>query len=134
MKVAVRWNFYYLDEVLTSFRFATTSHTAILHQEGSDISAFYYVTRQCLADAKVQEMFRDEWAKTVRDSIFFCSCRALLNALAGMRRARLGLILGTIKTILREDPYLINLLRLPVFVIEQIWVSIFPPKLPRPRE
>jgi glycosyltransferase involved in cell wall biosynthesis len=134
MKVAAHWDFYYLDEALSSFRFIAISHTAKMHQTGSDISAFYIVTRQCLADGTVKEMFRDEWGKIYRDSIFFCSCRALLNGLAGIRSRSPRLILGTIQTILQEDRHVVNLLRLPLWVLEQIWVSIFPAKLPPPRQ
>jgi glycosyltransferase involved in cell wall biosynthesis len=133
MRLAAEWDFYYIDQVLSSWRFMPACQTAYLHQTGLKISAFYYVTRQCLAHKAVQEMFCDEWARIVRDSIFFCSCRALLNGLAGLRSRSPGLILGTIKTILHEDRYVTNLLRLPLFVIEQIWVSLFPPKLPPPR-
>jgi hypothetical protein len=43
------------------------------------------------------------------------------------------LILGAIKTILREDPHPINWLRLPLFVIHQVWISFFPPALPPAR-
>jgi glycosyltransferase domain-containing protein len=134
MKIATRWDFYYIDEVLSSWRFMPVGHTASLHQTGLKISVFYAITRQILAEKSVQELFRDEWGKIVRDSIFFCSCRALLNGLAGMRSRSPRLILATIKTILQEDRYLINLLHLPWWVVGQIWVSIFPPKFPPARE
>jgi glycosyltransferase involved in cell wall biosynthesis len=134
MRLAAESDFYYIDQVLSSWRFMPACQTAYLHQTGLKISAFYYVTRQCLAHKAVQEMFRDEWPKIVRDSIFFCSCRALLNGLAGLRSRNPGLVFDTIKTILQEDRSVINLLRLPRFVVEQIWVSLFPPKLPPPRE
>ena len=50
MKIAIKWDYYYIDEVLSSFRFITLSHTATNHPKGSDIRAFYIVTRQCLED------------------------------------------------------------------------------------
>ena len=134
MKIATQWDFYYIDEVLSSWRFIPVGHTASLHQTGIKISIFYDVTRQVLARESVQAMFRDEWAGFVRKSIFFCSCRALLNGLAGMRSRSPRLILATIRTILREDGSVINLLRLPFWVFGQIWVSIFPLKLPPARE
>ena len=134
MRLAADWDFYYIDEVLSSWRFIPDCQTASLHQTGLKISVFYNITRGCLARESVKALFRDEWNKTVRDSMFFCSCRALLNGLAGMRSRNPRLIFDTIKTILHEDPYLMNLTRLPLFVIQQIWVSIFPPKLPPPRE
>jgi len=144
MRIAPEWDFYYIDEVLSSWRLMPVCHTAsddvaegrstaTLHQRGLEISAFYFVTRQCLDNPQVREFFRDDWHKTVRDSLFFCSCRALLNGLAGVRSRNPALIFSTIKTILREDPEPVNWLRLPLFVIRQIWISLFPPKLPPPR-
>ena len=104
MRLAVYYDFYYIDQVLTSWRYVPSSHTATLHQNGLNIGAFYYVTRKCLAQDETKKLFADEWETLVRDSIFFCSCRALLNGLAGLRAKSPRLILKTIKTILKEDP------------------------------
>jgi glycosyltransferase involved in cell wall biosynthesis len=134
MRIAPEWDFYYIDEVLSSWRLMPVGHTASLHRDGLKIIVFYNLTRACLADPRVQEFFKDDWKKTVRDSLYFCSCRALLNGQAGLRARDAKLIIGTIQTIMREDPYLINWLRLPLFVIHQIWISIFPPALPPARE
>ncbi len=134
MRIAPNWDFYYIDEVLSSWRFMPACHTATLHQNGLKISVFYDITRQCLANKSVQDLFHDDWKKTARDSMFFCSCRGLLNGLAGLRARSPKLIFSTIKTIMREDKDPINWLRLPIFVIQQIWVSIFPPKYPPPRQ
>lgn len=134
MRLGATWDFYYVDEVLSSWRFMTVCHTASLHQTGLNVSVFYYVTRKALDNKSVREMFRDEWKKTVRDSLHFCSCRALLNGLAAVRARDPKLLLTTMKTVIREDPDPINWLRLPLFVFQQIWVSIFPPKMPPPRE
>jgi glycosyltransferase involved in cell wall biosynthesis len=133
MRIAPEWDFYYIDEVLSSWRFMPVCHTASLHQTGLKISVFYDITRQCLDNPHVREFFQDNWKKIVRDSVFFCSCRALLNGLAGLRARDTALIFSTIKTILREDSSPVNWLRLPLFVIRQIWISIFPRQLPPPR-
>ncbi|MGA2748612.1 MAG: glycosyltransferase family 2 protein [Verrucomicrobiota bacterium] len=134
MRLAAEWDFYYIDQVLSSWRFMPVCHTATLHQTGLNISVFYHVTRKSLANRYVQETFRDNWRQTVRDSLFFCSCRALLNGLAGLRARSPKLIVNTIITILREDRDPVNWLRLPLFVLRQVWVSLFPPKVPPPRE
>lgn len=132
MRMAVQADYFYVDEVLSSFRYISTSHTAILHQTGMNVQEFYYLTRHFLANATVREMFRDDWKKFERDSIFFCSCRALLNGMAGIRSRKPKLIIDTILIILREDS-LLNVLRLPLFVFQHVWVSIFPPKVPLAR-
>ncbi len=134
VKIATEWDFYYVDQVLSSWRLMPANNTATIHQTGLKISAFYFITRQCLAHPAVQELFRDEWNKTVQDSLFFCSCRALLNVLAGINSRNPKLILSTLITIMREDKHVFNWLRLPVFVVREILVSIFPRPDPPPRE
>jgi glycosyltransferase involved in cell wall biosynthesis len=135
MKIAAEWDFFYIDQVLSSWRYIPEGHTQRLHRgEGLNIGAFYFITRQCLAHPAVQELFRHEWKKTVRDSMFFCSCRALLNVLAGIRSRNPKLIFSTFNAIRRQDKYVRNWLRLPVFVAREIFVSIFPRHDPPPRQ
>jgi glycosyltransferase involved in cell wall biosynthesis len=135
MKIAPHWDFYYIDQVLSSWRHTPDNHTARLHKEGLPIHAFYYVTRRCLRNNTVQEMFQDEWDKLNRDSLLFCSWRgAVLNGLAAMRARSPKLLLATFKTIWKEDPYRTNLLRLPIWAVRQVVTSIFPPDLPQARE
>ena len=134
MRVAPEWDFYYIDEVLSSWRFTPSCHTATLHQTGLKISVFYDVTRQCLANESVRKLFADDWEKTVRDSIFFSSCRALLNGLAGLRARDSKLILNTINTIVHEDKYVFNWFRLQGWVLRRILASLFPRHDPPPRE
>ncbi len=135
MQIATEYDFFYIDEVLSSWRLMTDNHTASLHQSGLKIEAFYYITRKILEETKALELFpANEREKIIRDSIFFCSCRALLNGLAGIRARSPKLIWKTIKTIFREDKFFINKLRLPFFVAREIFVSIFPKRLPPARE
>jgi glycosyltransferase involved in cell wall biosynthesis len=134
MKIATSWDFYYLDQILSSWRFTPTCHTATLHQQGSKIQAFYYVSRGCLENKAVKELFHDEWERLVRDSYFFCTRRAMmLNGMAALRSLSPRLFIQTVKVVLKEDPYRFNLLRLPFFVMRDVFVSLFPPKLPPPR-
>ncbi|MCU0857255.1 MAG: glycosyltransferase [Pontiellaceae bacterium] len=134
MRIAAHWDFYYIDQVLSSWRLLTVCHTATLHQTGMNIGAFYYITRKSLADEPGMKLFdQAERKKLQRDALFFCSCRALLNGLAGLRARNPRLIRDTIRTIFREDPYWLNKLRLPLFVFREIWRSLFPKKLPPPR-
>jgi glycosyltransferase involved in cell wall biosynthesis len=135
LKMAPYWDFYYIDEVLSAWRYTPTNHTARLHQKGLEITAFYYITNQCLANPAVQEMFRNEWEAFRQKSMFFCTSRAaILNGLAAVRARSPKLLCETVTTIFREDPYLTNFLRLPFWVLGQAFASIFPPTLPRARE
>ncbi len=100
MRLAADWDFYYIDEVLSSWRHMPSCHTANLHQTGLNIRDFYTITRKSLDNESVKKMFAGEWGKIVRDSMFFCSCRALLNGMAGLRSRDPKRIFDTIKTIL----------------------------------
>jgi len=135
MEIATEWDFYYIDQVLSSWRLMTDNHTAAMHKKGLNIGAFYYITRKILEKTNALDLFpSEERERIIRDSIFFCSCRALLNGLAGIRARSPRLIGQTIATIFREDKYFINKLRLPWFVVREIFVSLFPKRLPPARE
>lgn len=135
MRAATRYDFYYLDAVLSSWRYFPVNHTATLHQKGLNIGAFYYITRKILADTQAMSLFpATEHPRLIRDSLFFCSCRSLLNGLAGLRALNLSLVAVTVRTILREDPYVLNWLRLPVFIVREILASFRPPQTPLPKE
>jgi glycosyltransferase involved in cell wall biosynthesis len=135
MRLAAEWDFYYIDEVLTSWRLMPSNHTATLHQKGSKISDFYDITRKSLDNESVKKMFAGEWEKIERDSMLFCSFRsAVLNGVAAVRSRSLTLFLATIKTIRHEDKYASKWLRLPLFAWREILVSIFPRRDPPPRQ
>lgn len=134
MRVAAHWDFYYIDQVLSSWRLLAVCHTATLHQKGMNIGAFYHITRKSLADETGMRFFSPaERKKLMRDALFFCSCRALLNGLAGLRARNPRLIWDTLRTIFREDPYWWNKLRLPWFVVREIVVSFRSSAKPLPR-
>lgn len=135
MRAATHYDFYYLDQVLSSWRYFPINHTATLHQKGLNIGAFYYITRKILADAQAMRLFpAADHPQLIQDSLFFCSCRSLLNGLAGLRARNLSLIGDTMRTIMREDPYVLNWLRLPIFVCREIFASFRPPQTPLPKE
>jgi glycosyltransferase involved in cell wall biosynthesis len=135
MRIAPHWDFYYIDQALSAWRYTPENHTARLHREGLAIEAFYYITRRCLEDKTVQEMFRDDWSKLRQESFLFCSWRgAVLNGLAALRARSPKRVLATISTIWKEDPYRSNFLRLPIRAMRQIMTSFFPPGLPPARE
>ncbi|MEI6564872.1 MAG: glycosyltransferase family 2 protein [bacterium] len=134
MRAALHSDFYYIDQVLSSWRYFPQNYTANMHLTGMPVQVFYYITRKILKDPISREMFAgQDWAKLERDSLFFCSCRALLNFQAAWNQRSPRLVSKTLALIWREDPYRINLLRLPLFVIREIWASLFGPKLPPPR-
>ena len=135
MRIAAHYDFYYIDEVLSSWRCMAASHTSALHAQGFNAGAFYYITRKTLADPAALNLFAPrERPRLVRDSLFFCTCRAMLNCLAGLRARRWKIIAGTLGVIRREDPFLWNKLRLPWFIFCQVLISFVPPGKPLPKE
>ena len=136
MRIAIRHDFYYIDQVLSSFRYTPISLTSAMHSAGSNVATFYYITRKILADPDAMALFpASQHKRLVRDSFFFCSCRALLlNGLAGVKTRNWKLVADSVRLISREDPYLWNKLRLPAFVIREVLRSFGPPDRPLPKE
>ncbi len=135
MRIAVYYDFYYIDKVLSSFRVWNENETSTSHQQGFKVDRFYYITRKILNDPNAMNLFPEserEWLK--RESIYFCSCRTLLNVQAGLRAHRWKTISDVFRLIWREDPYFINKVRLPSFVAQQIAISFSPPAKPLPPE
>jgi glycosyltransferase involved in cell wall biosynthesis len=134
MRAALHYDFYYIDQVLSSWRYFPENHTATLHQKGLPVEVFYYITRKILNNPATREIFaNDNWKRLERDSFFFCTCRTLLNFQAAWNQRSLRLAGKTLSLIWREDPWRINLLRLPFFVLREIWASLFAAKPPPPR-
>ncbi len=136
MRIAVHYDFYYIDEVLSSFRYTPISLTSMMHSSGANMEVFYHITRQILADPDAMRLFPESERKALaRDSLFFCSCRAmLLNSMAGVRARNWKIIAQTLRLIFREDPYWWNKIRLPWFVAREICLSFAPPAKPLPRQ
>lgn len=134
MRAALHYDFYYIDQVLSSWRYFPTNHTATLQQSGYPVHAFYYITRKILSDPEARKIFAGEdWRRLERDSYFFCTCRCLLNLHAAVRQGSPRLFAVTLARIWREDPYRINLARLPFFFLREVWSSLLPPSVPPPR-
>lgn len=134
MRAALHYDFYYIDEVLSSWRYFPENHTATLHKTGFPIEAFYYITRKILTDPEARRIFAGEdWLRLERDSYFFCTCRSLLNFQAALLQCSPRLLARTLSLIAREDPFRINLFRLPLFALREVWGSLVPVKLPPPR-
>ena len=135
MRAALHYDFYYIDKVLSAWRYFPQNHTATLHQKGLPVQVFYYITRKILEDPAARALFvGEDWERLTRDSFFFCTCRALLNMQAAWHQRSLGLFGRTLARVWREDPYRVNLIRLPLFVIREIARSLFVSKTPPPRE
>lgn len=136
MRIAVHHDFYYIDQVLSSFRYTPISLTSTMHATGANVAVFYYITRKILGDPEAMQLYApSERKKLARDSLYFCSCRALLlNGMAGVRARRWKIIAQTLRLIFREDPYWWNKIRLPWFVAREICHSFVPPAKPLPRQ
>lgn len=133
MRAALQYDFYYIDQVLSSWRYFPENHTATLHKTGFPIHVFYYITRKILSDPEARRIFAGEnWQRLERDSYFFCTCRSLLNFHAAVLQRSPRLLGATLALIWREDPFPVNLIRLPGFFCRAILESIVSHKRPPP--
>lgn len=116
MNFATQQDFYYIDEYLSSWRYSPTSETvSILHKKGTVLNIFYRVTHKYLP-----------YTDNIQNAYFFASKRTIINIIAGIRSRNLPLIIETIKTILYNDPYILNKLYLPFDILFEVLKSFIP--------
>ena len=123
MTIAHRWDFYYINELLAEWRWMETCHTATLHQVGLDETIFYHIAEKHLASREVRDIFADNGYccdKIEKEAKFFASCRCLLNFPPAIKNMDFSLLIRTVKSIYKNDPYITNWLRIPLFVIKKI--------------
>jgi len=121
MRIALEYDFYYLDEILSSWRFNKYSDTIHLHQKGFDINIFYYITEKYLNNEKTKSLFNEnEWKKIVRKAYLFASKRSVLAIISGIRTYNYSIIYNSIKIICRRDKFFLNKLLLPISILYEI--------------
>jgi len=104
MHIATLADFYYINEVLSSWRYTSSSETiSILHNTGIDSTLFYKLTKKYRLFSKCDK----------KRAFLFASKRTAINIAAGIKSFNLSLIVDTVKTIYNNDPYLTNKLILP---------------------
>jgi hypothetical protein len=114
MRFATKYDFYYVNEVLASWRFGATSYTVNYYAAGFHNEEFYSLARKYAEDPKVLALFpAREHARLRRDAYFFATKRCVLSILAGAKSGNLGIIRDTVGLMLRNDPYRMNFVRLP---------------------
>ncbi len=125
MRFSLEYDFYYLDEVLSSWRFNPKSDTVQLHSAGMDSEVFYYITEKYLNHEKVKLLFEGKnWGKIVRKSYLFASKRSLLSILAGVRSLNFSSIFNTLRIIFHYDKYFVNKIMLPFIALAEIFGGI----------
>jgi len=122
MRIATKYDFYYIDEFLSSWRYTSSSETMnILHKEGIKNDIYYNLANQYLKMNSVRQLFAEnEFMSLKKRAYFFASKRTSLNGLAGIRSKSLAQIIETVTTINKNDPYLSNKIRLPFVLLKEI--------------
>jgi|GEM_PF-645076 len=121
MRIATQFDFYYINEALSSWRYNRTSHTVNLQNKGYNLHAFYYLTKKYCSNKQVMSMFpKKEVKRIVKDSYLFASKRSLLNVLIGIKTLDIQIVIKSLKIILKNDPYITNILKLPFISIKEI--------------
>jgi GT2 family glycosyltransferase len=139
MRIAKKYDFYYIDKLLTSWRCSSTSITVNLHKTGNDAEEFYYLTEKFLYDSDVFEnMSGLQWEKIRQEAYMFATKRCFLSVLAGIQKRNIRLIINTFKLIFKKDPYVKkNLAKVVLDLFLEFLVGIgswvIPPKFNQPR-
>ena len=129
MRIAINYDFYAtLIRCFQAGRYIfPVGHTFDAASERAERGSFLFYYAKDPGKSGCDESFpAAEHPKLIRDSIYFCTCRALLNGLAGLRARSGKLIRDTLWLIAREDPYLWNKLRIPWLVMREICLSFIP--------
>lgn len=104
-------DFYYIDKILSSWRYTQTSETInILHNKGIELDIFYRLSKKYNSDRKLSS-----------EEAFFASKRTIINALAGIKSRNFKLIIKTFASILYNDKYLSNLIKLPFDLLSEVF-------------
>lgn len=120
MRFATKYDFYYIDKILSSWRYTQASHTVSLHSEGFNPVTFYYIANKYLEnEALAKNFFGKNIDKIKKGAYLFASTRLALNIITAIKTHNFNLIIKTIKNISKHEKYLINKLKLPfVLIIE----------------
>ena len=111
MHCATHSDFYYINEVLSSWRYTPSSETvSILHKKGVNPAVFYRLTKKYSVYCKGDR----------QKAYLFASKRTAINISAGIKTFNFSLVIKTIKTIFENDPYIMNKLILPFSLLEEV--------------
>jgi GT2 family glycosyltransferase len=124
MRFATRYDFYYLDKYLSSWRYTPSSETiAILHKKGISPKMFYDLTNKYLSQSILNMFSQGERKQIIRDSYLFASKRMILNVIAGIKKRDVKMVANTLIVINKNDPYLFNKIKLPFVILREILVA-----------
>ena len=122
MRIAKRYDFFYLNKFLTSWRFSPSSLTVNLHKTGNSVEEFYYLTEKYLDDPEVKSNLNShKWSQIRKEAYLFATKRCFLAIIAGIQNKNFWLISKTLKLIYEKDPYAkVNLLKVVPNLIEEV--------------
>jgi len=126
-RFSTKYDFYYIDKPLASWRHSKLSHTVVnLHQKGQDTVAYYRLTEKlCASPDVLAQYLATEIPELKKKAYFFASKRAVLSIIAGVRSGNPRLILQTCCLMSRHDPYPSNLCLLPFNIAGEILKAAF---------
>jgi len=124
-RFATRYDFFYIDEPLSAWRYSKLSHTVInLHQKGQDTEIYYELTKKLITNPQVAAIFSvAEYEVVKKNAYFFSSKRAVISIIAGIRSGNFALIFQTLKIMRINDPYRSNLILLPFNLAKEVLLA-----------
>ena len=103
MNFATKMDFYYINEFLSFWRYSHFSATiSVVHKIGIELDIYYKLVHKYFL-----------YTTSHQKAYFFASKRTVLNVLAGVRSKNPTLVFETLRTILYNDPYVLNKIILP---------------------
>lgn len=122
MRFAKRYDFFYIDRYLASWRYTPSSDTVNLHKNGIDVRVFYSLASAYVHDPEVVAMLGE--AALSRKSYAFATKRSILAILSALASRNPKAMLNTVRIMWQEEPHKLNFLRLPWLLTADIARSL----------
>ena len=123
MRISTKYDFYYINEILSSWRFTDFSETVNFSQHGFNPNVFYYITKKYVKQAKNLGFSQKEIPALRKASYFFASKRLMLNVITGLKTRNVSLIIQTVSHVWHNDPYKTHLFLLPFSLLKELIVT-----------
>lgn len=127
IRMSTKYDFYYIDEKLSAWRYTSTSETVnILHTQTIDPIYFYRLIDKFYYQLNVARLFpKKEQKKIIKDAYIFASKRAMLNSITAVKSLNIKLLISTIKTVYKSDPFVINRIKLPFSLLKEAMLALY---------
>ena len=127
IRMSTKYDFYYVNQKLSAWRYTESSETVnILHTQTISPVYFYRLIDKFYYKLNVARFFpKKDREKIIMDAYIFASKRAMLNSLVALKFFDIKLLLFTIKTVYKSDPFVINRIKLPFSLFKEFIIALY---------